>query len=111
MHTEKAEDVDFAFCSEYTFQLPRFSLKNCLVPCPLGYAGHHPPDHHCHCPHPRHQHDGDDNSEDQVARPVRERQGEGGKISAFRRNVYKVMLILIMIMLMKKKATMTTKQY
>ena len=50
---------------------------------------------------------------------MRERQGEGGKISAFRRNVYKViiilkmmmiMMILIIIMLIKKKATMAIIQ-
>ena len=53
-------------------------------------TGYHHHNHiHFRC-HPHHQ---DDNHDDQVARPVRERQGEGGKISAFRRNVYKVTMI------------------
>ena len=42
----------------------------------------------------------DQHDDDQVARPVRERQGEGGKISAFRRNVYKVTMMMMIVVMM-----------
>ena len=70
-------------------------------------TGYHHHNHiHFRC-HPHHQ---DDNHDDQVARPVRERQGEGGKISAFRRNVYKVTIrtMTMATMMIKKQETMTT---
>ena len=80
------------------------SRKSSLSASTKYKTGYHHHNHiHFRC-HPHHQ---DDNHDDQVARPVRERQGEGGKISAFRRNVYKVTVItLIMMMTMKKDAKM-----